>query len=56
MKFSLHPYDRYDKELVITGPAEMKIAIDFDDVDHDQVEREVGVLLRILNENWKTAA
>lgn len=42
-----------DKDLIITGPTQMKIAIDFDDVDHDEVLKEADKLVTVLNKYWR---
>lgn len=42
-----------DKWLLISGPCEMQIAIDFDDVDHEVVERQARMLVRILNQHFQ---
>ena len=41
------------KRLIVEGPGfELPLSIDFDDVDHDAVERDTLQLLKILNEHW----
>lgn len=41
-----------DKELLIAGPFELNISIDFDDVDHAEVRLEALKLVRLLNKHW----
>jgi hypothetical protein len=41
-----------DKVLIITGPWELELRIDFDDVDQVTVEEEAEKLVALLNENW----
>lgn len=41
------------KRLFVQGPCEMSIEIDYDDVDHETVDREVFKLLDLLNKRWK---
>lgn len=47
-------YSIDDKWILVNGPCEMKIAVDYDDVWHSKVEREVKRLVKLLNKNWKT--
>jgi hypothetical protein len=52
--FVLQPFDRYDKALVIVGPGDLELSIDYDDVDHQKVERDVHRLIILLNEYWES--
>jgi hypothetical protein len=55
-RFTLEPYDDCDKCITITEkPANgrsLYIQIDFDDVDHDVIEKKVKKLMDVLNEHW----
>lgn len=42
----------YDKELVVTGPFDLNMSIDFDDVDHKEVRRQTRHLVAVLNKYW----
>lgn len=46
--FSVDLYSR-DKEVVIEGPATIRLALNYDDVDHDLVDAIIEPLLGILN-------
>lgn len=43
-----------DKVIYVTGPAEMKIEIDHDDVDHKEVEKDTKLLVDLLANHWHT--
>lgn len=51
-KFKLREHTRWDKKIHIIGPMTLDISIDYDDVDHEQVDLEVRRLLDVLNQNW----
>lgn len=42
-----------EKRIFIEGPFELEIEIDYDDVQHRAVDRDVKQLLEILEEYWK---
>jgi hypothetical protein len=37
----------------ITGPMDASIEIDYDDVNHQRVDKDIKQLVQILNEHWK---
>ncbi len=41
-----------DKVLRVSGPAELSIVIDYDDVWHPEVMREAKKLVKLLNAFW----
>lgn len=53
-KFKVEGIGCSGKEIEITGPFELRLTIDYDDVDHPRVEREARKLARLLNAHWKT--
>jgi hypothetical protein len=50
--FRVEPFDSIDKSITIVGP-EITIAVDYDDVNHPQVRKDIKKLVKILNENWE---
>lgn len=40
------------KTIMIWGPFGMALSVDFDDVDHDEVEAEVKKLCALLEKHW----
>jgi hypothetical protein len=48
-KFKVH---EEDKRLVITGPWELSVEVDYDDVWHTKVLRETRKLCAQLNKHW----
>ena len=52
--FRLAPFfdPAIDKWIGIEGPY-LLIQVDFDDVDHGEVQKNVKKMLKILNENWE---
>lgn len=53
MKIEEETFYPGDKERVIIIGKHLKLSIDYDDVDHDKVDKAIKKLLKILNENWK---
>ncbi len=45
----LIPYDHYDKSITLTGPNDMVISVDYDDVDHDAVDAWLPKIVEALN-------
>lgn len=41
-----------DKRLIISGPCNMELFVDYDDVWHEEVSKEVSLLLEILEKHW----
>lgn len=54
-KFKVLYIGTTSKELLVEGPEDfgLGIQIDYDDVDHPQVEKDARKLVKILNEHWK---
>ena len=42
------------KRIYIDGPSNLEIQIDFDDVNHDDVETDTKQLIDLLAEQWDT--
>jgi hypothetical protein len=47
--FRIEPYSLSDKMIHISGPNEIDIYVDYDDVDHPVVERFVKRLVGVMN-------
>ena len=52
-KFKVTPFTNADKTVEITGPDYLRIFVDFDDVNHAEVRKQIKQMVVILNENWK---
>lgn len=50
--FKLHPHSHIDKRLIVTGPDQLRLFVDFDDVDTDTVLEATQRLVRVLNHHW----
>jgi len=50
--FIVEPHSRADKQIVIYGP--LTLFVDYDDVNHDEVDEQMRRLVQILNDNWRT--
>lgn len=50
--FVIETHDGADKSFQIYG-ADIDLIIDYDDVNHDQVDKMSRKLVRILNEHWE---
>lgn len=48
-KWKSKRHSQIDKSFEITGPNDFKMVIDFDDVDHKEVNRVTKKMLNILN-------
>ena len=51
-KFKVTPYQRWDKDIEITGPDGFRLLVDYDDVWQPTVNAQVKHLIEILNEHW----
>lgn len=49
-------YSKQDKDIVLSGPSDLEIRIDFDDVWHEEVERQTKHLVKLLNKHWNPAS
>lgn len=51
--FTIQPHTTADKRFDIEGPHDLRLMVDFDDVDHETVEKTVVALVEVLNRfNW----
>lgn len=54
--FTCDPICKGDKDIFIHGPDSFVITVDYDDVYHAQVRKDVIQLLNILNKYWNQGA
>ena len=47
--FVAEPFDETDKWITITGPEELELRVDYDDVNHPVIERLVPLIVDYLN-------
>ena len=47
-------YEGYEKDLFLVGPEELRVSIDWDDVDRMMTALELRKMLWILNKYWDT--
>jgi hypothetical protein len=52
--FKVKPFTNIDKRVEIEGPDYLRIFVDFDDVNHAEVRKQIKQMVAILNENWKS--
>ena len=52
--FRVEPFADIDKWIEIRGPDYLSIRVDFDDVNHAEVRKQIKQMVAILNENWKS--
>lgn len=50
--FEIQPYDHLGKRVQITGPGDLTIYVDTDDVDREQVEQAMRRMVGLLNTEW----
>lgn len=51
--FRIDPYKSYDKSIIIHGPGDLILEVDYDDVNHDEVEQQVSEIVSALNRHWE---
>ena len=51
--FRVEPFADIDKWIEIRGPDYLSIRVDFDDVNHAEVRKQIKQMVAILNDNWK---
>jgi hypothetical protein len=51
--FRVLPFTNIDKRVEIQGPDYLRLFVDFDDVNHAEVRKQIKQMVAILNENWK---
>lgn len=52
VKFLIEPHDGADKQFQIMGPPGITLLVDYDDVDHEEVDRLAGQIAEILSRHW----
>lgn len=50
--FTAEAHSRIDKSFTITGPSNLSLEVDYDDVPHAEVDILVERLLEVLNTHW----
>lgn len=45
-------FDYCDKEVEVMGPKDFRMMVDYDDVNHSQVEKITEKMIDILNKHW----
>lgn len=50
--FKIEKHTRTDKRFKITGPDDFKLLVDYDDVDHKEVDKQTKKMVDILNKHW----
>lgn len=48
-QWKTEPYDGADKQIVIYGPGTLLVYVDYDDVDHDEVDAMMPKIVEALN-------
>lgn len=49
--FFLEPFEPWKKDIAISGPG-IELLVDYDDVDHEEVEKNANKVVEILNQHW----
>jgi hypothetical protein len=50
--WKIRPHTKLNKSFTIEGPGDVLLAVDYDDVDHRQVEVDMQRAVEILNREW----
>lgn len=50
--FEIDRYTSYDKKIPIQGPGDLRLLVDYDDVDQDEVRPAMEKMVAILNKHW----
>lgn len=45
----IQPYKRHDKDIILEGPNDLELVVDFDDVNHAEVEAALPIIVDALN-------
>lgn len=48
-RWEISPFRDIDKRIMVEGPGPLRLAVDYDDVDHEQVARDTRALVERLN-------
>jgi len=51
-KFTVPEYNGSWKRIPVIGPISDDLYFDYDDVNHDEVDKNIQKILKILNEHW----
>lgn len=51
-EFNIESYKKYDKDIQVNGPGDLRLTVDFDDVDQKSVEEKMNKMINILNDHW----
>lgn len=49
MKWTIEPHTTLDKRFQVTGPDDLVLYVDFDDVNHEEVDQQVTEMVATLN-------
>ncbi len=50
--FNIEPHTTIDKRFEITSTEDIRIIVDYDDVNHPEVDKIAKRIVAILNDNW----
>lgn len=50
--FKMHAFTAASPSIEVDGPGELRLSIDYDDVDHTAVAYQAKRLVRLLNKHW----
>ena len=50
--FKEDPYASHSKAIGISGPGDIRLSLDYDDVNHWEIDQALPLILEILNEHW----
>jgi hypothetical protein len=53
--FKVKPFTNIDKRVEITGPDYLQLFVDFDDVNHAEVRKQIKKMVALLNKHWDDA-
>lgn len=52
--FKVQPFTNIDKRVTIEGPDYLRIYVDFDDVNHAEVRKQIKQMIALLNQHWES--
>lgn len=50
--FEIERHSSYDKDVPVQGPGDLRLLVDYDDVDQDEVKPAMEKMVAILNKHW----
>lgn len=47
--WEIEPHSKADKHFTVTGPGDFRMYVDYDDVNHEEIDATAEEMVRVLN-------